>query len=89
MYYTYILKSTEGRYYVGQTSNLEIRINQHNEGRKGFTKKYKQWRLIHSEEFRLRSEAIRRERKIKSLKFGDTFRRHFDAEWSSGSSSGS
>ena len=79
MFYTYILKSQEDKYYVGQTNNLELRLLEHNEGKKGFTKKYIGWRLIHSEKFKTRSEALKREKKIKSLKFGETFKKIFDS----------
>ncbi|MFH1375207.1 MAG: GIY-YIG nuclease family protein [Patescibacteria group bacterium] len=79
MFYVYILKSQEGKYYVGQTNNLELRLKEHNEGKKGFTKKYTGWKLVHTETFQARSEALKRERKIKSLKFGETFRKVFDS----------
>ncbi|MCF7917500.1 GIY-YIG nuclease family protein [Candidatus Gracilibacteria bacterium] len=78
MYIVYILKSEEGKFYVGQTSNLDIRLRQHNEGLKGHTKKYTNWKIVHSEQYSTRTEALERERQIKKLKFGETFRKHFD-----------
>jgi putative endonuclease len=80
MYTVYILKSEEGKYYVGQTNDLEIRLRQHNEGLSGHTKKYKNWKVIHSERYSTRTEALKRERQIKNLKFGETFRKHFDID---------
>jgi putative endonuclease len=79
MFYVYVLKSQEGKYYVGQTNSLALRLKEHNEGKKGFTKKYTGWKIIYSEECQTRAQAIKRERKIKSLKFGETFRKNFDS----------
>ena len=70
-YWAYILKSeTTGKLYTGQTSNLEQRLKWHNdrEHRKlRYTRKQKgPWRLIYSEELETRSEAMVRERFLKS-----------------------
>ncbi len=68
-YYVYILKSTvEKRYYIGSTENIEERIAFHNSKRARWTKRYQPWVLVHSEEFQTRSEAVKRERFLKSLK---------------------
>jgi len=41
MWYTYILKMTDGEYYVGSTNDLKNRIEEHTRGREISTK----WRL--------------------------------------------
>jgi putative endonuclease len=65
-YYVYILKSLKtGRYYVGQTSNLTQRLQQHNSPEAGHTLKEQPWELAWSCTVSSRQEAMQLERKIK------------------------
>ncbi len=65
----YILQSIEsGRFYVGQTVDLDGRLDEHNQGRSKSTRAHRPWRIVHTEQFRTRSAAIRRESQIKSWK---------------------
>jgi len=64
-YSTYIIQNPVGKFYIGQTNNLEKRINQHNAGKSRYTKGKGPWELVHSEEFSNRNEAIKRERQLK------------------------
>jgi putative endonuclease len=69
MYYTYILISeSTGKLYVGQTNNLEARINRHNSGKNFTTKNKGPWKLLFSREFMTRSEAMIYEKTLKSFK---------------------
>jgi len=69
MFYVYILRSLkDGSYYVGSTSNLGKRIDRHNRGHSTSTKGKKPLILVYKKEHKLRSEAIREERRIKSQK---------------------
>jgi putative endonuclease len=73
MYFTYILQSeSTGRYYIGSTDNLDRRVAQHNDpSYKGSktTKCFKGlWKLVYADSFQTRSEAMSREREIKSWK---------------------
>ncbi len=69
MYYVYILEATKSkRYYIGQTNNLLERVKRHNEGRNMSTKAYLPWELKWWKEFETRSEAVRTERELKSIK---------------------
>jgi putative endonuclease len=66
MYKVYILYSKKiNRYYVGSTSDLQDRINRHNQGRSTYTKKGMPWELIKCFDYLNRSEAVRLENKIK------------------------
>ncbi|HLY63278.1 MAG TPA: GIY-YIG nuclease family protein [Terriglobia bacterium] len=66
---TYILRSqSSGRFYVGSTENLRRRIFEHNNNRTPSIKNRGPWELFYSESFPTRSEAVRRERHIKSMK---------------------
>ncbi|MBW7888356.1 MAG: GIY-YIG nuclease family protein [Bacteroidetes bacterium] len=66
-YFLYILKSvSHNRYYIGQTSNLQERLKRHNRGDNKSTKPYTPWKLIYSESFHSRAEAVKRESFLKS-----------------------
>jgi len=73
----YVLYSkTHDRLYIGYTSHLYNRLMHHNQkGVKGWTIKYRPWVLIHLELFYTKSEALSRERSLKSGK-GREFLRH-------------
>jgi putative endonuclease len=71
MYWVYILQNPAGKFYVGQTGNLEVRIQSHNTiglvlGK--FTRKNGPWNLVWQEPHETRSSAVQRERLIKSWK---------------------
>lgn len=68
MYTVYILKNPQGKIYIGQTSDLEKRIREHNISGVGYTSKHRPWILIHTEEFETRSKAMNREKYFKTGK---------------------
>ncbi len=68
-YCVYILHSlTKDKFYIGNTADLSDRIVRHNQKSKGFTGSTNDWILVYQEEFNLQSEAIQREKQIKSWK---------------------
>ncbi len=67
-FFVYVLQNPQGRYYIGQTSNLETRLQQHNHGKVTWTKSRGPWRLVYHEAHDTRSEAMRAERQLKNLK---------------------
>lgn len=69
MFTVYVLKSrTTGRRYIGQTSNLAKRLLAHNNGDSRYTKNRGPWKLVYSEVYSTRTEAILRERYLKTGK---------------------
>jgi putative endonuclease len=65
-FWAYMLHCNTGRLYVGHTDDLERRIAQHQSGAlPGFTKAFAPVKLIWSQEFVTRVEAIAAERQIK------------------------
>mgnify|MGYP003596661113 CR=1 FL=1 len=68
MYVVYILFSPSFRkHYTGHTDDLNRRLNEHNvTSEVGYTKRYRPWELLHSEQFETRSEAILREKFFKT-----------------------
>jgi putative endonuclease len=68
-FFVYILYSlTKDKFYIGFTSNLEERIIRHNQKSKGFTGQINDWEMMYSESFATKSEALAREKQIKSWK---------------------
>ena len=65
-FYLYILRCSDGSYYVGHTDDLETRVAAHNRGEiEGYTRGRRPVRLVFSDEFPSREDALSRERQIK------------------------
>lgn len=65
-YWVYILNNRSGTLYIGMTSNLPQRIQEHRMGAvPGFTEQYKVTRLIYAEEYPTVRDARARERQLK------------------------
>jgi len=76
MFYVYVLKNDRsGKIYIGQTSDLEKRITQHNDqsfDKRSYTKLNKgTWSLIYKEIFETREEVRVREKQLKSSRDRD------------------
>ena len=75
MWTVYILKSiSTGKFYIGCTSDLNRRLDEHNAGRNLSTKSRRPWSLVYSETFAEQDPAYAREKQIKSYKGGNAFR---------------
>jgi putative endonuclease len=70
MYTTYALHSSKyEKIYIGFTSDLDDRFLSHNKlATKGWTVRYRPWEIVHTEEFRTKAEAMKREKELKSAK---------------------
>ncbi|HOO10877.1 MAG TPA: GIY-YIG nuclease family protein [Cyclobacteriaceae bacterium] len=68
MFHTYVLYSEAfNKIYIGHTSKLEARILSHNVlGTKGWTIRFRPWKLVYSEQFSSKKEAMAREKQLKS-----------------------
>jgi len=67
-YYVYILQSKSHlTYYYGHCANLDKRISEHNNGKVRYSKGRRPWVLHYFEQFKTRSDAVRRERFFKSI----------------------
>lgn len=68
-YYAYIVECADKTLYSGITTDLERRIQEHNESPKGakYTRTRRPVRLLYTEEFATRSEALKREAAFKKL----------------------
>jgi putative endonuclease len=68
MRFVYAILNAAGTVYVGQTTDVERRLAQHNGARPGgakFTRGRGPWRIVHVEAFEGAGEALRRERALK------------------------
>ena len=68
MYLVYVLESLKsGVHYIGMTEkSIQERVARHNRGDYRFTKMHRPWQVIYQEEVSSRSEAVKRERFLKS-----------------------
>lgn len=68
-YYVYILQGlNDKKFYIGCTANIEKRLKRHNTGSNSSTRYRKPFKLIHSEKFSNKHEALKKEFYLKSLK---------------------
>ena len=67
MFWTYMLQCADGSYYIGHSEDLEYREAQHHAGtfRDCYTFKRRPLRLVWSQAFPTRIEALEAERRIK------------------------
>lgn len=66
MWYTYILLCSDKSLYTGATNNPEKRFLDHQNGKGGaYTRSHKPVKMIYTEQFQSKSEALKREIEIK------------------------
>ena len=88
-YIAYVLYSQKfDKFYIGSTSDIEKRLERHNSSKTGWTKTYRPWIIMHTETFVSRSEAMQKEKYLKSLKDKILIKQYI-AGWRSSTSSGS
>ena len=72
MFTVYVLKnSISSQIYIGQTQNLDLRLLKHNQNlkskKRSFTKRFPgTWKVVYKERYNTRSEALKREKQLKS-----------------------
>jgi putative endonuclease len=70
-YYVYIILCEGNSFYTGYTKNVKSRFRRHINGKGArYTKMHKPKSLVYVEEFGSRSEAMKREKRIKRLNHG-------------------
>ena len=74
MYYVYVLGNRDKKLYIGFTSNLEKRFQEHNRGESRATKPYIPWKIIFYEAYLNKYDALRRERYFKTSKGRKSFK---------------
>ena len=80
-YFVYILLNPDGKTYVGHTNDIDRRLKEHNDPDYSGTLHTKRhrlpWSLVHKEEFHTRSEAMKRERELKTGKGREWIKANF------------
>ncbi len=79
MFWVYILQNPQGRFYIGQTDDLAVRLKNHNRTEKKagkFTRANGPWALAWSEAHATRALAMAREGQIKAMKSARWIREH-------------
>lgn len=67
MYYVYVLKSQQRDWlYIGYTTNLEKRFEEHQKGRSAATKPYRPFELVFYEAYKAMADAKHREKYFKT-----------------------
>ena len=67
-YWVYVLRLDNDKNYTGCTNNLERRLAEHREKRSPYTSKYQIEKVLYSEGYATKSEAMKREKFLKSGK---------------------
>ncbi|MBZ0326719.1 MAG: GIY-YIG nuclease family protein [Altibacter sp.] len=76
MYFVYIIESErDGTYYIGQSDNLEKRLELHNNGFSKYTSRKLPWKLVYYESYPSRKESIVRERFLKQQRNREFYKR--------------
>jgi predicted GIY-YIG superfamily endonuclease len=77
--FVYVLRSVRNptRYYVGLTSDVRRRLEQHNSGESQYTRELRPWQLVVSLEFSKASSAVAFERHLKTGSGRAFAKRHF------------
>ncbi len=69
--YTYILQCADGTFYTGWTNDLRRRVQAHNDGTGAkYTRARRPVKLVYSESYDSKEEAMRREAEIKRMSRG-------------------
>jgi putative endonuclease len=70
MFFVYILRTSANTLYVGQTNNLEKRMDEHRSKTiksSKYIRSFESFELVYSEKYETRSEALKREYELKQL----------------------
>ncbi len=79
MYFVYaIYNKTNNKIYIGQTIDIDKRLFEHNQKTyKGYTSQYNgTWEIIYKEQIKTRSEALIREKQLKSFRGREFIKKH-------------
>jgi len=82
MYWVYaIYNRLAGKFYIGQTEDLRMRLRIHNtHSLGGYTARFPgEWELIYKESVATRSEALKREKQLKSYRGREFIKKHISS----------
>ncbi|MDZ7719451.1 MAG: GIY-YIG nuclease family protein [Balneolaceae bacterium] len=68
-YFLYILQSEiKETYYIGSSDNPQRRLPYHNAESKGYTQRYRPWKLVYTHPFDTKQKALKAEQIVKKWK---------------------
>lgn len=69
MYFVYLIECSDKSIYTGISTDVTRRFNEHKNGKGGhYTRSRKVIKILYTEKFKTRSQALKREAEIKSWK---------------------
>ncbi len=67
MYFVYLIQSDfDNSFYVGYSQDPHKRLLAHNNGESTYTRRKMPWKLLYTEEYNSKSEALKREKFLKA-----------------------
>jgi putative endonuclease len=75
VYQVYVIRNGAGKFYIGLSENVQIRLRQHNQGISKWTRQRGPWSLVWNSELLTLSEARKLENRLKRQKGGAGFRK--------------
>ncbi|MCG8599774.1 MAG: GIY-YIG nuclease family protein [Verrucomicrobiales bacterium] len=79
IYQVYVIENSERRRYIGLSSDVSVRLKQHNSGESTYTKNKGPWSLVWTSRDLTLSEARKLELKMKKQKGGSGLQTLMDA----------
>jgi putative endonuclease len=73
-YQVYVIKNAAGKFYIGLSENVQVRLQQHNQGISKWTRYRGPWLLVWTSEYLSLSDARKLENRLKHQKGGVGFR---------------
>ena len=68
-YFVYIIRSDKDQtFYIGYTTDISRRLEEHNQGKSNYTSHKIPWKLVYLETFYSKSDALKREKFLKNQK---------------------
>ncbi|HLX94746.1 MAG TPA: GIY-YIG nuclease family protein [Verrucomicrobiae bacterium] len=74
LYQVYVIKNAAGKFYIGLSENVQVRLRQHNEGISQWTRNRGPWEPVWTSQQLSLTEARKLENRLKRQKGGVGFR---------------
>ena len=75
MFSIYVIQSIKHwKYYIGYSEDIHKRLQYHNLWKVKSTKPYTPYKIIYSEEYKTKTEALKREKELKKMKGNSRFK---------------
>ena len=76
MYFVYLIQSDiDNSFYVGYSQDTQKRLLAHNNGESTYTRRKMPWKLVYTEEYISKSEALKREIFLKAQRNTEFYKR--------------